>query len=140
MSKYNRTDEEWEELVEAAIDLLLGQGRKANPTLTYSQFNDMLAELTGQPKFDFTLSQGRDAVGAILAYVNDRTLPDVEAEIGRKALFSVLVMHQGGSDHGGGFYTYARQHGMLTSTSQEAKDRFFVQQLKDIADYCERVG
>lgn len=140
MSKYSRSEEEWEELVEAAIDLLLKQGRRANPTLTYSEFNDLLTERTAQPKFDFTLSQGRDAVGAILAEVNDRTLPDVEAEIGRKALFSVLVMHKGSSDHGGGFYTYARQHGMLTDTSEDGKLRFFVQQLKDLVDYCKRVG
>lgn len=139
-ARYNRTEEEWEELIEAAIEMLLEQGRMANPTLTYSQFNDLLAERTGQPKFEFRSPQGQVAVGEVLAEVNNRTLQDVEALIGRKALLSVLVMRKGSSDHGGGFYTYARQHGMLMSASAAAKDKFFVQQLKDIGVYCTRIG
>lgn len=138
--KYHRSVGEWEQLIATATEILLEQGRQHNPTMAYSALNELLEERTGQPKFDFGQQQGRDAIGALLADVNNRTLPDIEAEMGRKALLSALVWHKDSPDLGKGFYDYAMRLGMLNSRTQEAKDMFLVQQLRDIADYCHRIG
>lgn len=137
--KYNRTEEEWEQLITTATQVLLEQGRRHNPTIAYSALNELLEERTGQAKWDFSRQQDRDAIGALLADVNDRTLPDIQAEMGRKVLLSALVWHKDSPDLGKGFYDYARAQGMLDGRTREAKDIFLVQQLRDIADYCNRI-
>ena len=134
----NRTVEEWDQLVNAATEILLEQGRKHDPTISYSALNTLLEERTGQAKFNLDLQEDRNALGGVLADVNDRTLPMIESAMGRKALLSTLVMHKGSSDLGGGYYAYAWNQGMLTSRTAEARDLFLVQQLKVIADYCKR--
>ena len=138
--RYNRSEEHWERLIDVATQILLERGRQHNPTIAYSALNEMLAEQTGQPKFDFGLQQERDAIGALLANVNDRTLPEIQAEMGRKVLLSALVWHKDRPDLRKGFYDYARKLGMLDGRTQEAKDIFLVQQLRDIADYCKRIA
>lgn len=135
----NRTEDEWDALVATATDVLLEQGRRHDPTISYSALNQLLEERTGIPRFDLDAQQGRNAIGSVLGAVNDRTLPEVEVEMGRKALLSALVWHKGSSDLGGGFYDYAAKLGLLSSRTPAAKDLFLVQQLKIITDYCKRV-
>ena len=132
-----RTEEEWENLVVAAIDVLTQLGRTYGEKITYSELNQLLAARTGQPEFDLRVQSGRDAVSLLVAAVNDRTAPEIEAAIGHRALLSALVWLKGANDPSGGFYTYAMQHGLLSNKSREAKDEFLIRQLKLVTEYCQ---
>ncbi|MBP1819256.1 hypothetical protein [Mycobacterium sp. OAE908] len=135
-----RTDDEWDELATAAAEILLEQGRRPDPRITYSDLNQSLGERTGLTPFRLDTEQGRWAIGALLAEVNERTLPEIEGLLGRKALLSALVWLKGGGDLGGGFYDYAWQKGMLKSRTSDAKLVFVSQQIHLITNYCNRMG
>ena len=68
-----RTEEQWEELVTAAVDYLLDRDGRPEPTIHYSELNNVLAELTEKPPFEIRTDRGRWALGAVLGEVNDRT-------------------------------------------------------------------
>lgn len=100
----------WEQLITTTTEILLEQGSRHSPTMAYSAPNELVEEQTGQPKFDFGLQQDRDAIGALLSDVNDRTLADVEAEMGRKVVLSGLVWHKDSPDLGRGLYDDASKY------------------------------
>jgi hypothetical protein len=138
--KYGRPLEEWEQLINAAIEILQQTGRdRRNPTIPYSDLNDRLAALTGQPKFDFGNPLDRKAIGALLSDVNDRTMDEIEELMDKKLMLSSLVWLKGEADLGKGFYDYARAHGLLTTPGRAARDEFMVRQLIGLSDYCNRL-
>ena len=136
----NRTDDEWDELVAAATDILLEQGRKPDPRINYSTLNRMVAEQTGSEPFGLDTDHGRWAIGAMLAEVNNRTIADIEAVLGRKALLSVLVWLKDSGDLGNGFYDYARQLGLLKGRSADDRMVFLSEQMKTVAEYCRQIS
>ena len=127
-----------DQYVDITTGLLLFQGKKYDP-IPYSSVNDELGYQTGC-KFSLDTPEGRCGLGGVLAEVNNRTMPQIEAVMGRKGMLSSLAIHKGSNDVGNGYYAYAWQHGLLSSRTKEAKVTFFVQQLKLMHDYCKRVA
>lgn len=104
--KYGRSDDEWDELVDAATDHLIEVARDRNLT-NYTDLSSQLVRRTGHSGFDFKTARDQAAVGALLADVIERTY----AEIG--AMLSALVVLKATGDPGDGFYRYAKQLGLF---------------------------
>ena len=129
--------EEWEQFLALTKAFLLERGAMYGP-VSYSAVNGMLGVRTGR-NFDLSTWKGQNDMSRLLAEVNDQTLPEIEAVMGRRVLLSTLVMRKGGSDVGKGYYSYAWEHGLLRSRTKPAKDAFLVEQLQLIREYCRRV-
>jgi hypothetical protein len=130
-----RTEEQWDQLVATATEELISRGGSAEPTIHYSDLNNVVAAQTGQPTFDLSTDQGRWALGAVLGEVNDRTYPVIGA------LLSALVWHKGSDDLGHGFYDYAQRRGMLRQrATRDEKLIFLAQQVRALLAYCGRTS
>jgi hypothetical protein len=132
------TEEEIEQFIDITTGLLLFQGERYAP-VAYSYVNDVLGYRTGR-KFPLDRSAGRNGLAGVLAEINNRTMPQIEAVIGRKALLSSMAIHKNSNDIGRGYYAYAWQQGLLRSRTRAARDMFLVDQMRLINDYCKRVA
>jgi hypothetical protein len=66
-------------LFATATEERISRGGSPEPTIHYSDLNNVVAAQTGQPTFDLSTDQGRWALGAVLGEVNDRTYPVIGA-------------------------------------------------------------
>jgi hypothetical protein len=121
-----RANEQREALAAAGLDELVKRGLKPSATITYSELNNHMAEVTGQPPFDLSTEQGRHELGLVLELINERAHPLV----GDKVLITSLVLHKGGEDLGKGFYAYAQSKKLLFSDATEYdKLEFLIDQM-----------
>jgi hypothetical protein len=104
--KYGRSDEEWNELVDAATDYLVEVGKDRMVT-NYTDLSSELVRRTGHPGFDFNMDRDQAAVGALLGEVTDGTYDEIGA------MLSSLVVQKATGDPGEGFYRFARKLGLL---------------------------
>ena len=74
--KYGRSEDEWNELVDAATDYLVevAQGRRLT---NYTVLSLELVRRTGHAGFDFNLDRDQAAVGALLGEVSKRTYEEI---------------------------------------------------------------
>ena len=75
MTRHGRTPEQWQQLVDVATKSLT---RKAelNRLSSYTELNRDIAAKTGQPGFDFSSPEGRNAMGDLLGDAVEKTYPD----------------------------------------------------------------
>lgn len=117
---YNRTDEQWEELINAGLDDLAkvaAGGRQKS----YSTLNKVLAEETGQPQFEFHNPADLAGMSRLLANMGER---------GREThpgfLITALVTGKHSGEPGLGFYTLGESTGLLKPGDN--KEKFWVDQ------------
>jgi hypothetical protein len=129
VSKYGRSQGEWDDLTKAGLTFLIEQA-KLQRTTTYSELNDTLRRRTGHRPFDFDLESERAAMGELLGLIVDQNRPTTHLMI------SALVIYLNENDAGPGFYTFAQQLGDLTpNASKSQKERFWVKQVADLHAY-----
>lgn len=104
--KYGRSDDEWDELLNAATDYLI-EVAKSRGLTNYTDLSAELVNRTGYARFDYNLDRDQAAIGALLGEVTDQTLDDTGA------MLSALVVQKATGDPGEGFYRFARKLGLL---------------------------
>lgn len=104
--KYGRSEDEWDELVDAATDYLI-EVAKGRRLVNYTDLSSELARRTGYAGFEYDMPRDQAAVGALLGEVTDGT----HAEVG--AMLSSLVVQKATGDPGEGFYRFARSLGAM---------------------------
>ncbi|MCP2261855.1 hypothetical protein LX15_005582 [Streptoalloteichus tenebrarius] len=129
MPLYGRDDEEWERLTDAALDFLVECARLETKT-TYKKLNAALVDRTGLRGFDFSQPSEPAAIGHLLYLAVERNLPESQHMI------SALVVYEGRNDAGRGFYTLAKQLGLLRSG--EDRTEFWVSQVQGLYEHYRR--
>lgn len=120
MSRYGRTDEEWDALEAAGWEFLVSQARLQRTT-SYTEMNTVLARRTGVREFDFDLDSERHAMGELLGGLSERSFGQA------RLLISVLVQYLNANDAGPGFYDLAQRKELLRPRpSPDAKLAFWV--------------
>ncbi len=126
MTRDGRTPDQWQQLVATAIKSLSRTARLKRLS-SYTDLNRDIAAQTGQPGFDFTSPEGRNAMGNLLADVVQETYPD------RGVMLSALVPYVDANRPGGGFYHLATAMGLLDKeASAENKEEFWYSQVKKV--------
>ncbi|WBB78670.1 hypothetical protein O7606_21015 [Micromonospora sp. WMMD882] len=129
MTGYGRSDDEWDLLTEAGLELLIEQARLGAPT-TYTDFDAALRRRTGLRGFDFDQESERAAIGRLLGLIVER---DYETT---GLLISALVRYLNANDAGPGFYALAVQRGLLPpKPSALAKEKFWIDQVNALHAY-----
>jgi hypothetical protein len=129
MTKYGRSDEEWEQLTAAGLDFLREHARMGRTT-TYTALNTELVHRTGLRTFDFGMELDRAAMGHLLALIVEQELPHSDLMI------SALVQYADGPGAGPGFYTFAQQLGKLPrNASSRAKEDFWIGQVTGLQEF-----
>ena len=106
---FGRTDDEWDAIIDDAIRFLKDQARLRRLT-SYTELNAALGQ-RGHRKFDFTHENERQAVGAVLSNVTQRTIG------ASQAMLSSIVVYIDRNDAGPGFYSLAVQLGLMANTA-----------------------
>lgn len=117
---YDRTDEQWEQLIEAGLVNLKKVAERGNQK-SYSMLNEEVAEETEQPQFDFRNPGDLAAMSRLLADVGAsglETHPDI--------LITALVTGKHSGEPGLGFYTLGESSGLLKTGGD--KEKFWVDQ------------
>lgn len=124
---YGRSDDEWDRIVEDAINFLTEQAQSKLVT-NYRNLNAALAR-QGHVPFDFGLERDRAAVGAVLGEAVCRTIGD------SRVMLSAIVSYTGQSDPGPGFYKLAVELGLLPNTATgDDKLAFWSRQVNAVHD------
>ena len=106
---FGRSDDEWDAVIDEAIGFLKDQARLRRVT-SYTELNAALGQ-RGHKMFDFTQEIERQAVGAVLSNVTQKTL----GESG--VMLSSIVVYLDRNDAGPGFYSLAIKLGLLPNTA-----------------------
>ena len=126
MTRHGRTPEQWQQLVDTAIKSLSRTARLKRLS-SYTDLNRDIAAKTGQPGFDFSSPEGRNAMGDILGDVVAKTYPD------KRVMLSALVPYVDANRPGGGFYSLAASLGLLDKdASAEDKEEFWYSHVEDV--------
>lgn len=132
MSLYGRDDETWDRLTEAGLEFLIERARLGRPT-SYTELNATLMGRTGIPGFEFEHAGERAAIGHLLGLIVKKNYPTTGLMI------SAMVNYLGANDAGPGFYTYARELGLLPAgASPSAKLEFWVKQVNALHEHYSR--
>ena len=98
---------------------------------TYGELNTVLAELTGQPPWDFSTVPGRAAMGELLGRLSDKSF----AESG--LMISALCKFLNENDAGSGFYGKAVQLGLISDKMpRQAKWEFWVTHVTKVQEWA----
>ncbi|MFE1433055.1 hypothetical protein ACFW5G_11700 [Streptomyces griseoaurantiacus] len=128
MSRYGRTDSEWEELVHTGRNFLVERAKLSKLT-SYTELNATLARRTSCRPFDFERADERAAMGHLLGLIVER-----DQQIAPSAppvMLSALATYLGANDAGPGFYQLAKELQLLpVSASADEKFGFWVKQVK----------
>ncbi|MFF0229128.1 hypothetical protein [Micromonospora sp. NPDC005254] len=129
MSMYGREEETWDRFAEVALAFLIERARLDRVT-SYTELNTSLKRRTGLAAFDFEREIDRKAMGYLLGLVVERNRPVTGLMI------SALVHYLDANDAGPGFYSLAKQLGLLPqrATSDE-KLSFWINQVNEIHAY-----
>src|SRR6266545_3723998 len=118
---YGRDDDTWDRLAEAGLDFLIDRARRKRTT-SYTELNAVLVRRTGITGFDFERADERAAMGHLLGLIVDRIYPDT------RLMISALVQYLDANDAGPGFYTYAKQLGLLAQgASRQQQWEFWIE-------------
>lgn len=127
---YGRNDDEWETLVDAALDFLIDVA-KARTKTTGADLSLELARRTGHPGFDVDCERDRIAIGELLRQVVDLTYADAQA------MLSAVVTWHGSGNADEYFYRHATQRQWLTPG--EDRLEFLARQVSGVHDHYSRV-
>ena len=126
VSRYGRTDKEWNALGAVGWEFLVSQARLQRTT-SYTEMNTVLARRTGVREFDFDLDGERHAMGELLGQLSERSFGQA------RLLISVLVQYLNANDAGPGFYDLAQRKQLLRARpSQDEKLAFWVGHVKAV--------
>jgi hypothetical protein len=106
---FDRSDDEWDAIVDETIAILQEQARLRRIT-SYSDLNSALARRGHRP-FDFAIQSDRTAMGAVLGDVVHRTIGNTGV------MLSAIVAYIDRNDAGPGFYSLAVQLRLLPNTA-----------------------
>ncbi|MFC5911390.1 hypothetical protein [Streptacidiphilus monticola] len=124
MGGFGRSDETWDELVEAGRAFLIERAQ-LGVTTSYTELNTTLARRTNHPTFDFDRPDERAAMGHLLGLIVEHDHPQTGF------MLSALVRYLNANDAGPGFYQLAQQLGLLPKgASANAKLDFWISQVK----------
>jgi hypothetical protein len=102
-----------------------------DPTVSYSDANEELAARTGQPAFDFESQVGRAAMGCLLGRISRNHSWPVA-----RLLISALVRYHGVADAGTGFFSLAREVGLIhVSMSDLDRLEFCLHHIRQVQAY-----
>lgn len=101
---FGRTELEWEELEAVGWDLLLNCTIRLT---TYSELNNDLARITGQPTWNFSNPAHRNAMAHLLGLLSDRSYAECMASGREPVMISALCKFMHENDAGDGFYRKA---------------------------------
>lgn len=105
---YGRTNDEWEEMRDAAEQFLVSVAESRGMT-DYGSLNRAISENTGHRLFDFGQESERAAIGRLLGEISVITNKQ------HGVMLSALVTHRGSTDEGAGFYKLAAELGKMPS-------------------------
>lgn len=126
MAGYGRSDEDWDLLTRVGLEFLKERARLARLT-SYTELNVSLEGRTGLARFDFEQASERAALGHLLGLIVEEDYPS------SGLMISALVQYLDANDAGPGFYTLARQVGLLApGTSKQAQWDFWCKQVKKL--------
>jgi len=134
---YGRTEHEWHELEQAGWEFLKARATERrgdpahDPTVSYTDANEELAARTGQPSLDFSRPGDRAAMGYLLGRISRiRSWPVA------RLLISALVRYHGQADAGPGFFSLAREVGLIHgSMSDLERLEFRLRHLRQVQAY-----
>lgn len=121
---YGRSDDDWDELVGVGHDFLIDVARRRRDT-SYTELDAVLRRRTGLRGFDFSQAEDRAAMGYLLGRIVDE-----DRKLNPLLMISALVIYLNANDAGGGFYTKAREIGLLRDGMQ--KDEFWISQMNAV--------
>ena len=125
-TKYGRTADEWDQLIDAGTKFLIERA-KLGKTTSYTELNATLVRRTGLRAFDFAREDERAAMGYLLGSIVERSYPSTGIVI------SALVLYLGENDAGTGFYALAQDYGLLPrGASRQARWEFWLAQVNAI--------
>jgi hypothetical protein len=115
---FRRTELEWEELEAVGWDLLLD----CTVTLTtYTEMNKNLAQITGQPPWNFSNPADRNAMAHLLGCLADRSCGECVATGREPVMISAVCKYMNENDAGDGFYRKARELGLIADAVYKDK-------------------
>jgi hypothetical protein len=121
----DHSEVDWKELVTEGHRFLKEVASRQRLT-SYTEFNAVLEQRTGLPKFDFSSDRGRADVGRLLEAIAVRELEDHPA-----VLLTSLVIYLNANDAGPGFYALAEHRGFLPEGAPRLlKEKLWVDQVK----------
>jgi hypothetical protein len=119
---FGRTELEWEELESVGWDLLLS----CTVLLTnYTDLNNNLAEITGQPAWDFNNPADRNAMAHLLGLLADRSYGKCTAAGREPVMISALCKFMNKNDAGDGFYGKAVDLHLITENLYKDREARF---------------
>ncbi|WP_200828225.1 hypothetical protein [Mycobacterium sp. 3519A] len=128
---FDRSDDEWDAIV-VTTQAFLEEKSRARLITSYSEVSNALAEAGHRP-FDFSMPSDRNAVGAVLGDVVERTIGDTGI------MLSAIVAYIDRNDAGPGFYNLAVQLGLLSNVAtSDDKLMFWSSQVAKIHDLYAR--
>ena len=139
---YGRTELEWEALEAAGWDFLITRAKRpGDPRTNYTEVNEILAERTGQPMWNFNLEHDRAAMGELLGRLVDRSYIETKDQPSGRLMISAIVMFLNENGVGGGFYRKAASLGLIASErmSADAKFDFWVRQMTAVVAWANAV-
>ena len=126
---YGRSSEDWDALEDRGYAFLVEKAR-AGAYTNYTELNQELAVQTGLRGFDFADASERAAVGHLLGRIAERDLP------ASGLLITAIVIYLHGNDAGTGFYSLAKQKGLLpASAGSDERLAFWIDQVKRVHAY-----
>ena len=108
---FGRTELEWEELEAVGWELLLDC---MVALTTYSDLNRDLAQITGQPLWNFGNPADRDAMAHLLGRLADRSYSECIAAGREPVMISAVCKFLNKNDAGDGFYGKAHDLGLIS--------------------------
>ena len=139
---YGRTELEWEALEAAGWDFLITRAKRpGDPRTNYTEVNEILAERTGQPMWNFNLEHDRAAMGELLGRLVDRSYIGTKDQPSGGLMISAIVMFLNENGVGGGFYRKAASLGLIASElmSADAKFDFWVRQMTAVVAWAKTI-
>jgi hypothetical protein len=129
---YGRTEDEWEELRDAAEGFLISVAGDRGMT-DYGSLNQAISEQTGHRPFDFGQQSERAAVGRLLGEIS------VQTNKQHGVMLSALVTHHGSNDEGAGFYKLAAELGKMPKRpSEDDKLQALVRLTREVHEHYAR--
>jgi hypothetical protein len=127
--QYGREEQEWDALTSAGLEFLIRHARLQRPT-SYTELNAVLARRTGLRPFEFDRERDRAGMGHLLGLIVNRNRPQTGLMI------SAIVNYIDDNKPGEGFYTFAKELGLLhRGASEPEKADFWMVQMTAVFKY-----
>jgi hypothetical protein len=139
---YGRTELEWEALEAVGWDFLITRAKRpGDPRTNYTEVNEIMAERTGQPMWNFNFEHDRAAMGKLLGRLVDRSYIETKNQPSGGLMISAIVMFLNENGVGGGFYRKAASLRLIASErmSADAKFDFWVKQMTAVVAWAKTI-